>query len=176
MVAALRICVGVQNAPLRRDLAVLRFVSLSCAARSSRRNRNPAPCSRREVSEGSVQLTHGPGDERSRANPRRLADVHGASEAHAAQPLTGRRACLRARSQRVPAAPTRAPPTSLYRVLRNYRLRRVYSRRARPKSHAAVPCGHRCACADCSAKIMERDRRCPYCREEVMMWMIPRDV
>ena len=45
-----------------------------------------------------------------------------------------------------------------------------------PKSHAAVPCGHRCACADCSAKIMERDRRCPYCREEVMMWMIPRDV
>lgn len=46
----------------------------------------------------------------------------------------------------------------------------------RPKSHAAVPCGHRCACADCSAKIMERDRRCPYCREEVMMWMIPREV
>jgi len=46
----------------------------------------------------------------------------------------------------------------------------------RPKSHAAVPCGHRCACADCSARIMERDRRCPYCREEVMMWMIPRDV
>ncbi|EOD29564.1 hypothetical protein EMIHUDRAFT_233779 [Emiliania huxleyi CCMP1516] len=44
-----------------------------------------------------------------------------------------------------------------------------------PKSHAAVPCGHRCACADCSAKIMERDRRCPYCREEVMMWMIPRE-
>ena len=28
--------------------------------------------------------------------------------------LTGRRACLRARSQRLPAAPTRAPPTSLY--------------------------------------------------------------
>ena len=46
----------------------------------------------------------------------------------------------------------------------------------RPKSHIAVPCGHRCACADCSARIMERDRRCPYCREEVMMWMIPRDV
>ena len=28
--------------------------------------------------------------------------------------LTGRRACLRARSHRLPAAPTRAPPTSLY--------------------------------------------------------------
>ena len=47
---------------------------------------------------------------------------------------------------------------------------------ARPKSHAAVPCGHWSACGECSARIMEHDRRCPYCREVVIMWMIPRDV
>ena len=41
-----------------------------------------------------------------------------------------------------------------------------------PKSHAAVPCGHWSACGDCAARIMERDRRCPYCREAVIMWMI----
>jgi len=43
---------------------------------------------------------------------------------------------------------------------------------AQPKSHAAVPCGHWSACGDCAARIMERDRRCPYCREAVIMWMI----
>ena len=37
-----------------------------------------------EVAERSMQVAHGPGDERPRANPRRLADVDGASEAHAA--------------------------------------------------------------------------------------------
>ena len=43
---------------------------------------------------------------------------------------------------------------------------------ARVKSHAAVPCGHLCACGPCS----ELMRECPYCREPVMMWMVPRPV
>ena len=43
---------------------------------------------------------------------------------------------------------------------------------ARVKSHAAVPCGHLCACGPCS----ELMRECPYCREPVMMWMAPRPV
>ncbi|EOD27384.1 hypothetical protein EMIHUDRAFT_254314, partial [Emiliania huxleyi CCMP1516] len=43
---------------------------------------------------------------------------------------------------------------------------------ARVKSHAAVPCGHLCACGPCSELMQE----CPYCREPVMMWMVPRPV
>ncbi|EOD27493.1 hypothetical protein EMIHUDRAFT_235706 [Emiliania huxleyi CCMP1516] len=43
---------------------------------------------------------------------------------------------------------------------------------ARGKSHAAVPCGHLCACGPCSELMQE----CPYCRELVMMWMVPRPV
>ena len=35
---------------------------------------------------------------------------------------------------------------------------------ARPKSHAAMPCGHQCACGPCS----ERMPACPYCREPVL--------
>jgi len=35
------------------------------------------------------------------------------------------------------------------------------------KSHIAVPCGHQCACADCSAQMHE----CPVCRTRVQMWM-----
>jgi len=41
-----------------------------------------------------------------------------------------------------------------------------------PKTHVAVPCSHRCACGPCSAKMT----LCPYCREPVMMWMVPREV
>ena len=40
-----------------------------------------------------------------------------------------------------------------------------------PKSHAAVPCGHRSACGDCSAKMTA----CPVCRGSVLMWMHVRD-
>jgi TPR repeat protein len=36
-----------------------------------------------------------------------------------------------------------------------------------PKSHVAVPCGHQCACGDCSAQM----RECPVCRTPVQMWM-----
>ena len=36
-----------------------------------------------------------------------------------------------------------------------------------PKSHAAVPCGHMCACGDCSAQLDE----CPVCRSPAAMWM-----
>ena len=36
-----------------------------------------------------------------------------------------------------------------------------------PKSHAAVPCGHKCACGDCSALV----RECPVCRNPVREWM-----
>ncbi|EOD04850.1 hypothetical protein EMIHUDRAFT_220633 [Emiliania huxleyi CCMP1516] len=37
----------------------------------------------------------------------------------------------------------------------------------RPKDHVAIPCGHQCACADCSAKM----EQCPICRQSVLMWM-----
>ena len=36
-----------------------------------------------------------------------------------------------------------------------------------PKSHAAVPCGHQCACGDCAAKLNE----CPVCRASGVSWL-----
>ena len=36
-----------------------------------------------------------------------------------------------------------------------------------PKSHAAVPCGHQCACGDCAAQM----RECPVCRSPALQWM-----
>ena len=37
----------------------------------------------------------------------------------------------------------------------------------RPKDHVAIPCGHQCACAECSAKM----EQCPICRQAVLVWM-----
>ena len=36
-----------------------------------------------------------------------------------------------------------------------------------PKSHVAVPCGHQCACGNCSALMQE----CPVCRTPVQTWV-----
>ena len=36
-----------------------------------------------------------------------------------------------------------------------------------PKSHAAVPCGHQCACGDCASQM----RECPVCRSPAREWM-----
>jgi len=36
-----------------------------------------------------------------------------------------------------------------------------------PKTHAAVPCGHWCACGHCSAQMAE----CPVCRNTAPMWL-----
>ena len=36
-----------------------------------------------------------------------------------------------------------------------------------PKSHLAVPCGHQCACGDCSARMQD----CPVCRSPVREWI-----
>ena len=36
-----------------------------------------------------------------------------------------------------------------------------------PKSHAAVPCGHQCACGDCARQM----RECPVCRNPAREWM-----
>ena len=47
---------------------------------------------------------------------------------------------------------------------------------ANPKTHIAVPCGHQCVCAQCSAEIQQKNGVCPYCRETVMMWMLARVV
>jgi hypothetical protein len=39
------------------------------------------------------------------------------------------------------------------------------------KTHLFAPCGHKCVCATCAAKIMERDARCPMCRAKCSMFV-----
>ncbi len=36
-----------------------------------------------------------------------------------------------------------------------------------PNTHAFVPCGHRCVCAECSQPILQSSARCPVCRAHV---------
>lgn len=33
-----------------------------------------------------------------------------------------------------------------------------------PRTHAFVPCGHRCACEECGPNVVRRNARCPLCR------------
>lgn len=40
----------------------------------------------------------------------------------------------------------------------------------RPKTHLAFPCGHLCACARCSSKMLS----CPLCRAEDVVWVVVR--
>ena len=37
------------------------------------------------------------------------------------------------------------------------------------KTHVFVPCGHVCACAECSAHVMSSAATCPYCRTHATM-------
>ena len=36
-----------------------------------------------------------------------------------------------------------------------------------PNTHAFVPCGHRCVCAQCSEPILHSNAKCPVCRADV---------
>ena len=36
-----------------------------------------------------------------------------------------------------------------------------------PNTHAFVPCGHRCVCAECSEPILHSTAKCPVCRADV---------
>ena len=38
---------------------------------------------------------------------------------------------------------------------------------AGPKTHLAVPCGHQCACDDCSVQL----KSCPVCRAHATVWV-----
>jgi hypothetical protein len=36
-----------------------------------------------------------------------------------------------------------------------------------PANYAAVPCGHKCGCAECFRNVMDRGGRCPICRADI---------
>ena len=34
-----------------------------------------------------------------------------------------------------------------------------------PRTHAFIPCGHKCICEACGKKVMKKDQLCPMCRD-----------
>ena len=34
-----------------------------------------------------------------------------------------------------------------------------------PRTHVFVPCGHMCACQECSSKVIRKQRKCPICKQ-----------
>lgn len=40
-----------------------------------------------------------------------------------------------------------------------------------PRTHAFVPCGHKCACYECGDKIMQSTKKCPMCNTAASMQM-----
>ena len=40
-----------------------------------------------------------------------------------------------------------------------------------PRSIRVGPCGHACLCAECHARVMQRNKRCPVCREHIT-WFV----
>jgi len=40
-----------------------------------------------------------------------------------------------------------------------------------PKSHALVPCGHKCVCKECAEEVMKKLKKCPLCRQEVVTFI-----
>ena len=48
---------------------------------------------------------------------------------------------------------------------------------AAAKTHACLPCGHRCVCVDCAEAVVAPDRACPLCRtavEAIADWSVQR--
>jgi len=40
-----------------------------------------------------------------------------------------------------------------------------------PQTHAFVPCGHVCACKECSSRVMAKNKKCPMCNKVSKMTM-----
>ena len=40
-----------------------------------------------------------------------------------------------------------------------------------PQTHAFVPCGHVCACKECSTRVMTKNKKCPICNKVSKMTM-----